>query len=99
MATIYILYSSDMNQFYIGSCNNLEQRLNQHLNKSFDIAHTKKANDWKLFYSREDLEYQTARKIETHIKKMKSQKYVQDLKRYPEIIDKLIHKYSAGSSR
>ncbi|WP_430406101.1 GIY-YIG nuclease family protein [Fluviicola sp.] len=99
MATIYILYSEDLNQFYIGSCNNLEQRLNQHFNKIFDVAHTKRANDWSLFYSRESLEYETARKIEVHIKRMKSQKYIQNLKRYPEIVDKLIKKYSAGSSR
>ncbi len=99
MATVYVLYSAEINQFYIGSCNDLEKRLNQHLDKSFDIAHTKRANDWTLFYSIEELEYETVRKIEAHIKKMKSQKYIYDLKRYPEIMDKLVQKYGAGSSR
>jgi putative endonuclease len=32
--------------------------------------------------------------IEQHIKKMKSKVYIQNLKRYPEILQKLINKYS-----
>ncbi len=35
-----------------------------------------------------------AGKIENHIKKMKSKKYIKDLKKYPEIAQKLIKKYS-----
>jgi len=35
-----------------------------------------------------------AGKIEIHIKKMKSKKYIQDLKKYPEIAQKLLKKYS-----
>ncbi len=99
MATVYIIYSTSINQFYIGSCLDLQQRLKQHLNKSYLVGFTHRADDWELFYSTVNLEYETARKIETHIKKMKSRKYLENLKLYPEIMEKLIEKYRAGSSR
>ena len=52
-----------------------------------------------VYFELKDLEYQVSRKIEAHIKKMKSRKYIENLIRYPEIIQKLIEKYSADSSR
>jgi putative endonuclease len=33
-------------------------------------------------------------KIERHIKKMKSKKYIQNLKKYPEMVEKLLIKNS-----
>jgi putative endonuclease len=35
-----------------------------------------------------------AHKIENHIKKMKSKKYIENLKKYPEISLRLLQKYS-----
>lgn len=54
---------------------------------------TAKADDWQLFYSIDDLIYWQSRQIESHIKKMKSSQYIQNLKKYPEIAQKLIDKY------
>ena len=99
MATVYILYSSNIDQYYIGSCSNLQQRLAEHASKSYHAGFTHRADDWKLFYSKENLGYTLSRKIESHIKKMKSRKYIENLNTYPEIMEKLIAKYSAGSSR
>ena len=99
MATIYILHSNSIDQFYIGSCLNIKQRLEQHLVKSYRVGFTHRADDWKLFYSIDELEYDIARKIEQHIKKMKSRKYIENIKTHPEIMEKLIEKYGAGSSR
>ncbi len=99
MATIYIIYSTRIDQFYIGSCLDMKQRLEQHLNKSYQVGFTHRADDWNIFYLKENIEYQTARKIEEHIKRMKSKKYIHDLKKHPEIMDRLIQKYDAGSSR
>lgn len=59
MATVYILYSLSIDQYYIGSCLDLKQRLEQHLNKSYQVGFTHRANDWELFYSIEDLEYRS----------------------------------------
>ncbi|MTI38526.1 GIY-YIG nuclease family protein, partial [Fulvivirga lutimaris] len=33
MASVYILYSQSADKFYVGSCLNLEERLQQHKNK------------------------------------------------------------------
>lgn len=99
MATVYILYSQRIDQFYIGSCLDLKARLEEHLQGKKKVAFTKRSDDWMVYFELKDLEYDVSRKIEAHIKKMKSRKYIENLIRYPEIIQKLIEKYSADSSR
>jgi putative endonuclease len=98
MATVYILYSQQANSYYIGSCKDLAVRLEQHSAKEFK-GFTSNNNDWNLYYSIDNLEYEIARNVEQHIKKMKSKKYIENLTRFPEITEKLLLKYSAGSSR
>jgi putative endonuclease len=49
-----------------------------------------------LFFEIPNLDKVAARKIETHIKAMKSKKYINNLKKYPEISLKLIAKYSSS---
>ena len=99
MATVYILHSNQLRKFYIGSCENLDNRLIQHRAKSFKNSFTSLAEDWEVFYQISDLNYDQARKIEMHIKKMKLKNYIENIKRFPEIMEKLIAKYSADSSR
>jgi len=41
----------------------------------------------------ENLGYIQARKIESYIKKMKSRKYFEDLKKYPELGEKLAKRF------
>ena len=89
MAVVYILFSNRLNKFYIGSCKDLSGRLTQHVNKMFLSSFTTVADDWELYLSISDLSYQQARLIELHIKKMKSTKYIKDLIKYPQIIEKL----------
>ena len=55
----------------------------------FENSFTKIAEDWELFLKIECKDIFEARKIERHIKKMKSKKYLENLKKYPEIIKKL----------
>ena len=94
MATVYILFSDSINQFYIGSCKDLKIRLKQHKQNYFSFGFTKRAKDWKIYFQINNLEYQQARKIERHIKNMKSKTYIENLKKYSEISEKLILKYS-----
>jgi putative endonuclease len=94
MAFVYILFSRKLDRFYTGSCNDLDFRLDQHLKKDFTKSFTAKSNDWELFLFIDDLHYAQARLIETHIKKMKSKVYIQNLKKYPEVVKKLIAQYS-----
>ncbi len=99
LKAILVLHSESIDLFYVGSCLNFTTRLTQHNKGKFDISFTHRAKDWTVFFVIEDLDYQMARNIETHIKAMKSRTYYLNLKKYPEISEKLILKYSAGSSR
>ena len=94
MATVYILYSSIKNKYYIGSCINLSERILEHKIGKYKNSYTSKLNDWILFYSMDHLEYKQARLIEKHIKRMKSRKYIKDLKKYESISLNLIKLYS-----
>lgn len=96
MADVYILYSLKLNKYYIGSCFNFKNRLNEHLCKEYENSFTSKADDWILDFKIEDLDYKQARLIEQHIKKMKSRKFIADLKKYPEIVERLILKYKVA---
>jgi putative endonuclease len=98
MASVYILFSDKHNKFYTGSCLDLEARLIDHKNKTFRNSYTANADDWELYFSINDLDYSVARKIETHIKSMKSKKYIENLKQYPEMIEMLIIKFSNTSN-
>ncbi len=93
MADVYILYSPILKKFYIGSCQEFTVRIEQHRYEKFPKAFTAKAKDWVIYFRKENLNYAQARKIETHIKKMKSKKYFEDLKRYPEIFERLVKLY------
>lgn len=93
MASVYILYSQSLDKFYIGSCKNIPERMVQHLEKLFPGAFTSRAKDWSLFFSIENLGYLQARKIEVHIKKMKSRKFIANLKEHPKIVERLISLY------
>ena len=93
MNYVYILFSKTLNQFYIGETVDIEDRLKQHNSSFYDSAFTKKASDWILYHFIDCVNREQARKIEAHIKKMKSKAYIQNLKKYPEITDKLKNKY------
>ncbi len=50
---------------------------------------TAKADDWELFLRISCTDKEQGLKIEKHIKKMKSKIYIENLRRYPEMIEKL----------
>jgi putative endonuclease len=94
MAYVYILYSKSLHSHYIGSCKNLKNRLFEHNNGIFENSFTSIAKDWVLLLKIENLEYQQARDIEKHIKRMKSKIFIENLNAYPELIEKLKTRYS-----
>ncbi len=63
------------------------------MDKRFSFAFTTRADDWELYLSIDNLESQQARNIESHIKRMKIRKYIQNLLKYPDIIIRLKEKY------
>ena len=91
--TVYILYSKETERYYVGQTEDLIDRLDQHLNKLFIKSYTQNADDWTVFFAIECISRKQAVNIEAHIKRMKSRKYFEDLKKYPEISEKLKLKY------
>jgi putative endonuclease len=96
MAYCYILYSEKVDKYYIGKTSDLpEQRLLKHLQNFYQKKkYTNIADDWKIFWSQGCKNIAIAGKIEKHLKQMKSRKYLDNLKKYPELAKKLIEKYS-----
>jgi len=73
----YILYSKTLNKYYIGSCQDINQRLQDHLNSRSKF--TKKAKDWEVKYFETFPTRSEAYQRELQIKKMKSRKYIENL--------------------
>ena len=90
---VYILYSDLLNRYYIGESENVVKRLKEHNDGYFKSSYTSTVNDWIVYLSIECSDRIQARKVEKHIKSMKSRKYIQNLKEYPELISKLKNKY------
>ena len=77
MFYIYIIYSKTLDKYYVGSCQNIEQRLKDHLNSRSKF--TKVVKDWVLKYSETFATRSEAYQRELQIKKMKSRKYIETL--------------------
>ena len=95
MIGCYILYSELYNRFYIGATHvDPIIRLHKHNNKFYGGTSTSYTDDWELFLFIRCNSYPQAINIEKHIKSMKSTSYISNLAKYPEMIEKLLKKYS-----
>ena len=95
MAFVYILYSKIIDGYYTGFTPGLvEERIHKHNSKFYKNKYTAKASDWTLYLKINCQSELQARKIELHIKKMKSRKYITDLKKYAEMTEALLKKYA-----
>jgi putative endonuclease len=78
MCHVYILFSADLNRYYIGSTTGvLEERLRRHL--SNHSGYTAKAKDWVLVYSEPFEHIQIAMRREKELKAWKSRSRIQNL--------------------
>ena len=78
MHYFYILYSNDLNQYYIGHISeSLQERLRKHL--SNHSGFTAKAKDWIVVYYEEFETKSLAYKRELEVKKWKSRIRVEKL--------------------
>ena len=94
MPCLYILYSPSYDKFYTGATTlAAENRLERHLEKYYENKFTGKISDWELFFEIDCNSMKQALQIEKHIKKMKSKKYLVDLKQFPEMSERLKTKY------
>jgi putative endonuclease len=89
-----LLWSDQLQRFYIGACqNSLQERIEKHNSGFYQRHHfTKNASDWRLFLKIEALDYAHAIRIERRIKQMKSSVYIRNLVNYPELIEELKQK-------
>jgi putative endonuclease len=74
---IYIIYSKSLSKYYVGSCQNVEERVAGHLNSRSRF--TKSAKDWELKYTETFATRSEACQRERQIKKMKSKIYIENL--------------------
>lgn len=96
MPSVYILYSVSTDNYYTGfTTESVDVRIERHNSEYYDNKYTSIGRPWTLFLQIECATQDEARKIEAHIKKMKSRIYIENLKRYPEMMDKLKHKYNS----
>jgi len=94
MASCYILYSASIDRYYVGSTTlPVEDRLVRHNEGYYDKKWTDQGVPWIMYLSIPCDSMTQACDIEKHIKRMKSRVYIQNLKAYPEIIEKLKTKY------
>ena len=93
MHYVYIIFSTDKDAFYIGETMDINNRIMEHNSNIHKLSFTRRANDWELFFLIECESKLQAQQIEKHIKKMRSRKYYQNLKKYPNISIKLLEKY------
>lgn len=89
---VYILHSEKLSRFYTGYSSNYEVRATFHVN-SDSRKFTYNADDWLLFLKIDCQSQHQALAIEKHIKQMKSSVYIGNLKKYPEMVEKLLDKY------
>lgn len=93
MFCVYIIYSEKLDRFYVGTADDFKKRFAEHNSGQYEEAFTKKGIPWKEFLIIENLKSSQAYEIERHIKQMKSKKYIKDLNKYPELIEKLKERY------
>lgn len=94
MYFIYVIESMKDGSFYIGKTSDLDERLLWHNSRELNQGMTKRKVPWKYFFTLEVASPEVVGKIENHIKRIKSRKYIFDLAEYPEIRQRLIEKYS-----
>jgi putative endonuclease len=97
MASVYILYSHSKDRYYTGfTTDSVAVRLERHNNDYYEDKSTADGKPWMLYLEIPCEHIQQARNIEMHFKSMKSRKYIENLKKYPEMIEKLKTKFHNG---
>ncbi len=77
IACCYILYSTKLNKYYVGSTTDIDRRLQEH-NRGKE-KFTKTGMPWNLVYKEMFNDLKAARQRELYIKKMKSRKFIEAL--------------------
>jgi putative endonuclease len=88
----YILYSKTFDRYYVGYTSDIEERLKLHNAGSFGgKSYTHLTSDWELYLLIPCDTIKQAVFIESKIKRMKSRNYKENLKKYPEMITRILN--------
>ena len=75
--TTYILYSGQINKFYIGSTSmSVSDRLQRH--NTNHKGYTGQTNDWLVVFSKEFSNVSDSRRLESRIKKRGAKRFIED---------------------
>ena len=92
MCSCYILYSKKLGKFYTGATHtSVSERLIKHNSGAYGKQRfTASTDDWEIFLNIPVNDYPHAIRIERKIKSMKSSRYIQNLKKYPELVERIV---------
>ena len=90
----YIIFSEKLNRYYIGSTDNFERRLDEHNAGVYDSAFTVRGIPWEEKLVIRDLKSAQAFALEKHFKSMKSRKYLENLFKYPELVESVRKRFA-----
>ena len=93
MHFIYIIYSKDVNKFYVGETPDVENRVALHNEHYFKDAFTKIAKDWEVVLKFECRNRSEAIFIEKFIKRMKSNQFIKKIIQDPAILSDILVKH------
>ncbi len=90
-AHCYIIFSQKLNHFYTGVCQDEPAEwIKKHNSHAYGKHRfTATADDWTLFLDIPFSSFAHAVRLERFIKSKKSSVYIQNLKKYPEILEKI----------
>ncbi|NNC70382.1 MAG: GIY-YIG nuclease family protein [Flavobacteriaceae bacterium] len=92
MHYLYIIFSKQLNRFYIGESKNPELRLELHNTRHFKANFTKAASDWKLTLTFECKSKEDDLYLEKFTKKMKSRKFIEKIIENQTILKDILSK-------
>jgi len=92
MTGCYIIYSPKLDKFYVGvTQENVQIRLMKHNSHFYGKnKFTATTSDWDIFLFIPTNDFAHATRIEKKIKSMKSAKYIRNLKKFPELLDRVV---------
>ena len=91
---VYILHSQKLDRFYVGMTENLDQRIEHHNHPIDSSKFTSRGIPWTFFISIPCPSKEHASKLERLIKSKKSKVFIKNLKKYPELVEKLMKEAS-----
>ncbi|PPK96728.1 putative endonuclease [Nonlabens xylanidelens] len=93
MAWLYIIFSKQLNKFYVGiTQESPEIRLSAHNQGKYGKRKfTATAHDWEIKLTIQCDDYAHATRLEKKIKRMKSRTYIENLMKYEELRDKIVN--------